>query len=744
MCGATIRPLRHPPHGVRVRLAAVAVVVGAALGTGGLVTDAQGPTFSTGVDIVEVPVVVRDRDGSLVTDLSRSDFTIVDQGVEERITVFTRVSLPRATVVALPGDTAQHLADVSTNDELAKARIFVLVLDSWHVAPQRTAIVRQLARQFIERHVGEFDLVAVASAGGVDEATQDFTRDTARLVAAIDRFAGMKLPSASVELEQERREAALHGVLAHGGRDPSDFERADRGESLTRVLEALAGHLNRVQDRRKSLVLFSEGIDYNLGDVGGRVQRYATTVAAGLRRAVGALQRANVSVYVIDPRRLSGHGELVEHPRYQAAPTAPRIDGTPGTLDLSDPGSEGEYSAAVATLRHLAESTGGIAAVTTNDVAGVFERVVGDSSEYYVLGYTPTKRGKAGEYRAIDVRVLRTGMQVFARQGYRVPPATSLPPAHAGPVEPPPPAFGHAARRAHPFESAPPDALRSPTRVRGLSDELQALLASPLPQAGLSMRLHAIPLAKDERTGLCLVLEIAGASLRFAKSGSRFEEQLEIAIATLDARARASNGRTVTLNLRLTADELHRVRATGIRWLSRLDLPPGRHQVRVAAHALGAGVTGLVTHELDVPRFTPGRLGLSGLMITSLPAVLMITRGDSNGLPLQSPPTTARAFVQGDRLTIASELYVPAGPVEPIAVLASLEKSGVETRRLIDSSVVPDARRPRTELVTMDIDTATLPAGTYLMRLTAHRREDASSRIERSLMFEVLAPQTGR
>lgn len=129
MFGATIRPFRHGPHGFRLRLAAVAVAVGAALGTGGHVTDAQGPTFSTAVDIVEVPVVVRDRHGSLVKDLDKSDFTVVDQGVDERIAVFTRVSIQRPTVVAQPGEIAQPFTDVSTNDDLTKARIFVLVLD---------------------------------------------------------------------------------------------------------------------------------------------------------------------------------------------------------------------------------------------------------------------------------------------------------------------------------------------------------------------------------------------------------------------------------------------------------------------------------------------------------------------------------------------------------------------------------------------------------------------------------------
>ncbi len=128
------------------------------------------------------------------------------------------------------------------------------------------------ARQFIERHVGPTDLVAVVSPGGLTAATQDFTSDKARLLAAVDQFAGSKMMSATVEIEKEKTHcspAKPTQAPLHQGMDPNDGERGDRVRALTSVLQALATHLARIGSRRKSMLLFSEGIDYDMLDVMG-------------------------------------------------------------------------------------------------------------------------------------------------------------------------------------------------------------------------------------------------------------------------------------------------------------------------------------------------------------------------------------------------------------------------------------------------------------------------------------------
>ena len=215
-------------------------------------------------------------------------------------------------------------------------------------------MVRDSARQFIENHVGPDDYVAVFSPGGIAAATQDFTTDKARLLAAVDQFTGMKMVSAIIEVDREQQAVERGGVAIHGGKDPSDGERANRALALSGTLEALAAHLERIPGRRKSWLLFSEGVDYDTADVFGQVQRNATDVMRSMSRAIGALMRTNVAVYAVDPRGANlADADLLETPLISQAGMRNALAG--GTL-------ADEQNDSIRTLHSLSDSTGGLVA----------------------------------------------------------------------------------------------------------------------------------------------------------------------------------------------------------------------------------------------------------------------------------------------------------------------------------------------------------------------------------------------
>jgi VWFA-related protein len=347
-------------------------------------TQPPAPRFRSGIDVVEVAVLVKDRAGKPVTDLTRNEITVLENGTPQTLVAFERVSIP-ARAASPPASVPQAPKDVASNEGPPPARVFVLVLDSHHVAATRVRAVPALARQFIERYIGPGDYAAVFSPGALAAATQDFTTDKARLIAAVDQFTGMKMGSAVVEVERERAAAAgVRGAIPmHAGHDPSDSERTDRAVALASTLEALANHLERISGRRKTLLLFSEGIDYDQADVLGKVQRSANDVMHGMGRAIGALMRTNVALYAVDPRALnSADADLLETPIYNptAAPTRTVAD---------------EQTDSIRTLHSLSESTGGFAAVNRNDFTGAFERIDLESSSYYVIGYAPERPAKA-------------------------------------------------------------------------------------------------------------------------------------------------------------------------------------------------------------------------------------------------------------------------------------------------------------------------------------------------------------
>ena len=105
--------------------------------------------------------------------------------------------------------------------------------------------------------------------------------------------------------------------------------------------------------------------------------------------------------------------------------------------------------------------------------------------------------------------------------------------------------------------------------------------------------MQAIPfLGADGKALIQLVVEVLGAGLQFDERGGRAHERIDVALLTVDGRGGPANGRTTTIDLNLPDAELARVRTTGVRWLSKLEVSPGRYQVRVAAAAAGSGIRG--------------------------------------------------------------------------------------------------------------------------------------------------------
>jgi len=684
----------------------------------------QAPSFRAGIDLIEVTAVVRDRDGTLIRDLTRADFQILERGIPQQVVAFDRVSIRRAPAPVSASSTLES-RDVASNEAIGDRRVFVLVLDALHVASSHTIAVRQRAAEFIERYVGPADMVAVVSPGGPPGATQDFTADKARLIAAVQQFAGNKMRSATVEIAEEQAALDRGGVAIHGGKDPSDSERAGRARALADVLEALARHVARVAHRRTTMLLFSEGVEYDVNDVLGRAQQYTNEVSRATQRAVEALMRSNVSMYAIDPRGLgSVSAGLVETPLFAQTPST-----------VAGPSVEAEYASSIRSLREVSGSTGGFAAVDRNDFDGAFDRIVEDSSDYYLLGYAAANPGHPGEFRDITVKVERPGARVVARKGYVVP----LRQANAvalgrqqDQAVPSPPVRDPLGKRLGLSAEMP-----APART-GPSADLGALLASPLPASELPIRIQAIPFRGDARRGVVdLVVEVLGKSLRFAERSGRFEERIELALLTVDEGGRAANGRSATFDLHLPPDQYQGVRATGIRWLTRLELPPARYQVRVAGRAVRTGVDGLVTCDLDVPKFEPERVGMSGVTITSLPATLSVTQGQGRlAATLRTPTSVARTFVTGDHLTAAVEVYVPISSGYADVEMQIDDAAGVQ-RATSKRTVGVTVRQARPDPVVFAVDTTELPPGRYVMRIAATSGSGGDT-VQRHVPFDII------
>ena len=686
-------------------LTSVAVVAGAVLAAA---QEPQSPpstqppvTFRAEVNYVEVDARVLDGAGGFVTGLVAADFQVFEDGKPQKVSAFSLVNIPverqqRPLFASAPIET-----DVQSNVSGHDGRVYVLVLDDQHTHPLRTARTKAAARQFVQKYMGANDTAAVVFTSGRSDAAQEFTNSQRRLLAAVDKFAGRKLRSSTLERLDE--EARTRGTRQQGERvdDMLDPERGLTARTTLESIRNLATYLGGISGRRKAIVYFSEGIDYDINDVFNN--RSASSVIDATRDAVAAATRANVAIYGIDARGLgAGSDELIE------------VGDLPSdtSLNLGTGAFVNEARLGQDSLRVLSQETGGFAVVNQNDLAANFERVVADNSAYYLLGYYSTNERRDGKFRKIEVRVARPGLTVRARKGYAA-------------------ARGKAAADKSDPKTAP---------------ELRAALLSPLPTSDLPLALTAAVFKGADQKGAVVISALVGArDLALIEKDGTFRNDLEIVLTAADYAGKSYPGERATLALSLKPDSVPRLRAGGFRILDQIDLPPGRYQLRVAVREGNTKRAGSVVYDLDVPDFSKEKLSISGLALTSASSGLTPTARPKDPLAkmLPGPMTTYRDFVVGDEVALFAEVYDNSGKQpHKVDVEASLRSEGgravFQTREERDSSEL--AGGPGGYGFSARVPLKDVPPGLYVLRVQGRTRVGDQIEASRETVIRVLSP----
>jgi len=342
----------------------------------------QQPTFRTGVNAVRVDVIVSDRQGMPVDDLTTADFDLTEDGKPQKI---ESLKLIRVQTREMPGGEAPR-AIRSFDDEATElarddVRIIVIFLDDYHVSRAAAMGLRPWLRRFVETQVGPYDLVALmyplTPTAGIT-----FTRDTFALASVIDKFDGRRgdyMPRNDLEANYAMEQ-------------PWRIEQI-RGEVVMSALKSLSYHLGSLNEGRKSVLVVAESL---------------VTDTMRMRDVIDAANRNNVALYPLDPGGLQV-----------------------GSFGASD------------TLRALADNTNGHAIANRNDLGEGLGAVLRDSSAYYLLGYNSDK-GADGKFHEIKVRVKKPALEVRARKGYWAPTAEEAAKASEPPRPAAPPAVTNA------------------------------------------------------------------------------------------------------------------------------------------------------------------------------------------------------------------------------------------------------------------------------------------------------------
>lgn len=674
----------------------LAVATASAVGRAQQAPPPQQPavTFRSEVNYVEVDVLVTDRDGNFVRGLTRDDFEIVDEGRPQTIDVFAEVDIPLERAEQPLAATQPIEPDVATNARPFDGRVYLIVLDDLHTAALRSTRVRDAARQFLERHFGANDLAAVVHTSGRPDASQEFTSNKRLLLDAVDKFMGRGLRS---ELENKLEDYYRRAGTPMASDPASDFDARERAAQARNAMESvanLAQFMSSLSGRRKAMLFFSEGVGVDTNDFMNNLD--ATSVLDAQRRAIAAATRANVHIYAIDPRGLtSGGDDLIG---IQSFPT----DTSTG---LTSSALRDELRRSQDSLRTLADETGGFAAVSTNDFAGAFDRIVRENSTYYVLGYYPPDARADGKFHKITVRVKNPNLRVQAREGYYAP--------------------------------------RRGTTTAAARNPIDAMLAAPMRVSGLPMAVTADAFkGPDGNATVAVAVDVDAAGLRFDDAGGTANEDLTLAWFAVGPSGKPLGAETQDIQMRLRPQTRDAIAAHGFRVTGRLTLPPGRYQLRVAATSKNAGAEGSVFYDLEVPDFTKAPLVMSGIALTSRNAAQAPTRALDPALKetVLVPPSARRTFRPDDILALYTEVYdndvrAPHG----VDIRVSLrDDTGAERFATTDERHSSElGGRPGGYGVRTEVPLTGLKPGLYTVTVTATSRATGGATVARELLIRI-------
>jgi VWFA-related protein len=234
--------------------------------------DSRGKIRST-VELVVVPVTVKDSKGNLVDDIQRAEFRVFEDGVEQRLSLFSTDPAPLSAVVLLDDDLKPKATEQLQKSMIAIAGAF-----------------------------SESDEVALARFASFFTPLTDFTQDNDRLAADLKRLASGDdtLP----DPESTAPHPTAGGQPIPGTPTTAEPATADKStKHLDDALHAAAEALRtRDRQRRKIIVLVSDGVNsknntYNYDQtlellLSSDISVYAVgTDAALLRRGASPLSR---------------------------------------------------------------------------------------------------------------------------------------------------------------------------------------------------------------------------------------------------------------------------------------------------------------------------------------------------------------------------------------------------------------------------------------------------------------------
>jgi len=397
---------------------------------------AQQPTYETSAvlkvksRLVVVDVVARDGKGVPVTDLKQEDFTLVEDGKEQKVRIFSFQHPDDSVATAPPQVPANGMNVVDNLPHFQPGRALnVLLMDALNTSRLNQVSMRQAMIKFLETLPAN-EPIAVYLLSDRIHLLQDFTTDPATLKDVVRSFKGKNSPLLTVSADGSPIAPILPGVaqslppqMAGQIRAFQDQMTVDTTDQRVQMTLAALNSLSRTLSGypgRKNLIWISESFPFDvmLANVSGRASLNSRAYLPEIARTGNLLSDSQVAIYPLDARGLAGSGLFNvanNGDQYGNSMAGSTLRG--GMASQMDHEAD-DRMASHSTMNDLAERTGGRAFYNRNDLDGAVRDSITDGSTYYTLGYYPENKDWNGGFRNIQVKLKRSGVKLRYRIGY--------------------------------------------------------------------------------------------------------------------------------------------------------------------------------------------------------------------------------------------------------------------------------------------------------------------------------------
>lgn len=571
-------------------------------------------------DLIQTAVTVTDGKGRFVEGLQRENFELRVEGKPQPITFFERVragSLREEQLTTVRDGSNMATATTAPDASVSRGRTIIFFIDDMHLSLSSLSRTRELLLHFIDKEMGQRDMVAIASATGQVGFLQQFTNNKEVLKAALSRLnhrpyvinsyatgttpmteymaltidnkTDDKVVNFYIEecLKQSPRVksrvlmAALRATCEVQVRNSARavlLQASNITESMYLSLESLMRSSARLPGRKLTFFV-SDGF---LMDTGRR----GASLVNHLQRIIDAAVRAGVVVYTIDARglvsgALDATGNVPFDPNGRLESTLLR-----------------EVAASQDALNALAVDTGGRALRNQNLFDRFVSEALDETSNYYLLAWRPeTEAQKDKKFSRIEVSVIgKPELTVRLPRGF-----VQGAQVASKPVNTAAPEMENTSGRGAAVNT-PAGALRDALTdfyVRGSLPILLSLSYLDTPNNGMV---------------LTSSMQIESSGLAYGPDGKQ-PAAVDLAGVVLNDKGKIVTSFKNHLNIDPLASDPAQGDTSGIIYNHRAPLQPGIYQVRVAARDEKSGRVGSAMQWIVIPDLGARRLTLSSLLV---------------------------------------------------------------------------------------------------------------------------------